>query len=1057
MTTNPTPDDAEERLGDQIDDAVPTHGYRTLPVVGIGASDSSLPQLQLLLNGLPGRSGMALVVVRHDAPGEEPADWTEHVRAASGMRLVDVDRTVKLEADTVYLVPPRRGARAIDGTLLLTDGAAGNGGMVIDLFLRSLADTHGAHAAAVLLSGPGGDGTIGIKRIKERGGLTIAQDPDEAAQDRMPRAAIGTGMVDWILPAREMPHRLVSYFDLEPQLKLPQEEGTDLRELSREAQAGDAHLRDILTLLRTRTGRDFAHYKRATILRRIGRRMQVNGVDTMPQYLDCLRTRHGEPAALLQDLLITVTNFFRDASCFSALEQQLPRLFEGKGPHDTVRVWVAACATGEEAYSVAMLLADHARTLDAPPLIQVFASDLDEDAITSAREGIYPEAIEADVSEERLRRFFVKEHRGYRVRRELRETVLFAVHDVLKDSPFSRLDMITCRNLLIYLTREAQRRVLEIFHFSLLPHGILFLGASEGVEDGSPLFATLDKKHRVYGQRPTPRMGLPIPTAPGTLARGLETSQNLTSRDLPVPGRSFAPGPLNRSRPNVDRVASWGELHLRLLEHLGPPSILVDGEYEIVHLSASAGRYLQFGGGELTRNLLRAVPPSLRIELRAALYQAAQTHATVEGPPIAVELPGQAQSMPVSIRVTPANDIGTDLYLVMLQEQEAAAPVQTLETENRGSDPVAQHLDREIERLKTHLRDTVEQYEASTEELKASNEELQAMNEELRSATEELETSREELQSINEELTTVNHELKTKVEELGHANSDMHNLMDATAIATVFLDRELRITRYTPSAVGLFNLIPTDIGRPLTDLTTHLQYPEMGDDARRVLERLVPVEREVGQSDGSWYLARLLPYRTIEDRIAGVVLSFVDITERKQAEEMRMWLAAVVSATTDGIISFSLDHTILSWNQGAEIIFGYRAEEAIGQPLDMLAPERAAEQRKVLERVRGGQRVETLEAVHLHKDGREVNVAMTVSPIRDGTGKVIAATAVLRDVTALHRGLRQHQSAAAELEQLTQRLLAGQLAAGERQLAETLSRRLQQLQQDIAARLPNGS
>lgn len=1075
MTTDFTPDQAEENLGNLIDDAAPQRGLGHVPVVGIGASDAARTHVEKLLHAVPERSGLAFVVVRHDTPEAQPAGgadgWLAALKQATSLHVVDVQQTTHLEPDTVYLVPPQRGARAMDGALLLTDNEPEHGRMVIDLFLRSMADTHGAHSAAVLLAAAGGDGAIGVKRVKERGGLTVAQDPDEAVQDSLPRAAIATGMVDWVLPVEQISPRLLAYFQLEPQLQLPPEQGAQIREVARAVSELEAPLRDVLTLLRTRTGRDFAHYKRATILRRIGRRMQVNGVDTLPQYLDCLRTRPGEPAALLQDLLITVTNFFRDASCFAALEGVVPHLFEGKGPHDTVRVWVPACATGEEAYSIAMLLAEHARTLDAPPLIQVFATDLDEDAVTSAREGIYPETIEADVNEERLRRFFVKEHRGYRVRRELRETVLFAVHDVLKDSPFSRLDLVSCRNLLIYLTREAQRRVMEIFHFALVPQGKLFLGSSEAVEDGSPLFNVIDKKHRIYQQRSTPRAGLPIPSAPGTLVQALQMQANLKEPPV-IAGRAFAQAAGNQ-RPRVaaaDRVTSWGELHLRLLEHLAPPSILVDSEYDIVHLSPSAGRFLQFGGGEPTRNLLRSVPAGLRIELRAALYQAGQSHAAVEVPAVPVELPG-GSSKPISVGVTPANDIGTDLYLVVLKEETAPAPAQRLEPERAAIDPVAQHLDREIERLKSHLRDTVEQYEASTEELKASNEELQAMNEELRSATEELETSREELQSINEELTTVNQELKTKVDELGHANSDMHNLMDATAIATVFLDRDLRITRYTPSAVSLFNLIPTDVGRPLTDLTTHLQYPDMVADAQRVLERLVPIEREVGQSDGSWYLARLLPYRTIEDRIAGVVLSFVNITERKQAEETRLWLSAVVTSTTDGIISFSLDQTILSWNAGAERIFGFSAEEAIGKSLSAVVPGQDAEQDRLLDLIASAQRVDNFETVRRRKDGSDVQVALTISPIRDSNGKVVAGTAIVRDISAARaaadalrssdeklrqaiertrQALREQHVAADDIRSRAEQLLRTQLQVAQRELAEAIRRDAIPLQQAIA-------
>jgi two-component system, chemotaxis family, CheB/CheR fusion protein len=503
--------------------------------------------------------------------------------------------------------------------------------------------------------------------------------------------------------------------------------------------ADEAALHDVLTFLRTRTGRDLSTYKRATLLRGIARRMQVNGTDQLSGYLVCLRTRPGEADALLQDILISVTNFFRDAECFDALDRHIPSLFEGKGPNDTLRVWVAACATGEEAYSVAMALSEHARTLEAPPLIQVFATDLSSEAIEAARAAMYPSTIETDVSKERLRRYFVKEHAGYRVRRELREMVLFAMHDVLKDSPFSRLDMVTCRNLLIYLSRDAQARVLDIFHFSLVPGGKLFLGASESIDDGSPLFKVLDKKNRIYQQQPTSRSALPVPT--GAALMGLTLDARHALREGPVfAGRAFhMPNATLTPRP-LSGHTSVSELHLKLLERIAPPSILVDREYDILHVSAGASRFLQVGAGEPTRNLLRMVHPDLRIELRAALFQASQSRQTVDVPPVAMEIGGEAMS--ISMRVDPAHDIGSDLFLVTLELQGPRPDSEPSEAAvaRAGNDSVARHLDRELERLKTHLRETVEQFEASTEELKASNEELQAMNKELRSATEELET-----------------------------------------------------------------------------------------------------------------------------------------------------------------------------------------------------------------------------------------------------------------------------------------------------------------------------
>ena len=424
----------------------------------------------------------------------------------------------------VYVIPPGKDLTALDGHLRLNPlGVERGKRVVVDLFFRSLADTHGPHAAAIILSGADGDGALGIKRIKERGGLTIAQDMDEAEHPSMPRTAIETGMVDWVMRVRDIPQKLVAYMKQEHVLKLPPEEGPQpAQPVKASHNQAETALREVLVFLRTRTGRDFSYYKRATILRRIARRMQVNGVDDLPGYLSYLRRHPGESGALLQDLLISVTNFFRDRDAFEAVEKLIPQLFEGKSQSDSVRVWCPACATGEEAYSMAMLLLEHARTLDTPPSLQVFACDLDEEAIAKARAGHFPGAMVADVSEERVKKFFTKEHGGYRVRRELREMVLFAAHDLLKDAPFSRMDLISCRNLLIYLNRPAQKRVFDTLHFALKPGGLLFLGTSENIDDGTPLFRVIDKKNRIYAQQPTNRVGLPVPTGSSVLLRAID-------------------------------------------------------------------------------------------------------------------------------------------------------------------------------------------------------------------------------------------------------------------------------------------------------------------------------------------------------------------------------------------------------------------------------------------------------------------------------------------------------------------------------------------------------
>jgi two-component system CheB/CheR fusion protein len=859
-------DTADERSTSAAQTSVETSGGRPtdpqpatdgVVVVGIGASAGGLSALKSLLGDIAPDGRSAYVVVVHLSPQHE-SHLAELLQPSVALPVQQVTETVPLLADRVYVIPPNRNLTAVDTHLRLSPLEEQRSRRApVDHFLRTLASTHDGHAVAVVLTGTGSDGALGLKEVKQRGGLTIVQDPVDAEFDGMPRAAISTGLVDLVLPLREIPRSIKRYTSTEPALRLPDDGGqldADQSQL----------LQRLFGQLRARTGRDFSHYKRSTIVRRIRRRMQMATIEDFETYVERVRDDPAEARALADDLLITVSSFFRDPSVFASLESEvIPGLFEGKGPNDEIRIWSVGCATGEEAYSLAMLLLEESERHDDPPSVRIFATDLHEPSLARAREGLYTGDIDADVPAARLRRFFKPTNGSYRIRDEVREIVTFASHNVLGDPPFSRLDLVSCRNLLIYLQRSVQFEVLQVFHYGLRPHGWLMIGSSETIEPSDQFRAA--EPHR-----------------------GLFTSRNVASGEPRLPHL-----PLARPRPATPpRVASGPsvpialeDIHRRLIEERAAPSALVGPDDRVLRLSPGAGRYLVLPAGELTASIFKLARPELVIELRAGLYRARSDHQPWHSGPIRFESDGTTEHVVVHVHPSQVGD--ADGFSMVTFEPAAASAPPPAGADAAGSLAATRLSDAEGERdvARQHLQAIIEEYETSQEELRASNEEMQSSNEELRSTLEELETSKEELQSMNEELQTVNQENRHKVEELAQMSSDLQNLLSATDIATLFLDRELRILRFTPSVGELFNVLATDRGRPLSDISTRLGYAELDADARRVLRHLAPIERELRDERGRWYLTRMLAYRSPDDRIEGVVITFVDITSLKSAED----------------------------------------------------------------------------------------------------------------------------------------------------------------------------
>lgn len=960
-------------------------------IVGIGASAGGLAAYQAFFSAMPKGTGMAFVLVQHLDPDYDSA-LAEIIGDSTTMPVTKaVDGTVAAP-NTVSVIPPNAILKIENGVLRVAKPETPTARRSsVDTFLVSLAQDQGENAVGIILAGYGRDGTIGIAAIKECGGLTLSEAAfDHHAKLGMPQSAVAGGFVDNILPVEGMPSALVDYRDYKANIDgrlNPEAKGSDLA----------AHLVTICSILHSRLGRDFGQYKTSTMLRRIRRRMQVLRIEDPAQYAEQLRILPDEPQLLFREILIGVTRFFRDAAMFEVLAATtIPKLVADRDSDTPIRVWVAGCATGEEAYSLAILFKEACLQAECARTVTIFATDIDDRAVAFARAGLFSDIIEADISAERLEHHFIKEGNRYRVAKHIRDMCVFSAHDLVKDPPFSKLDMISCRNLLIYFEFGLQQRVLATFHYGLKPRGVLWLGPSETIASSTRLFKPTDKRSRIY-ERLDVASEVPRPT-PSRRAR-------------PTDAESPA-------APNADVDVQAA----RILARYAPAYVIVDGQSEVQRFSGPVAKFLEPVSGSASFDLFRLLHAELRAPARTLVKKASESGGAVQDQ-VSFQVEGRPET--INLILEPMTDPSGGQRSLLLAFQEVVQPTSSA---NNASYPKGFAGDGQNELLaaREKLQTVTEELETANEELQSSNEEFQSVNEELHSTVEELETSKEELQSINEELQTVNAELNNRADSLVRSNSDLANLFDSTSIATLFLDNEFHIRRFTPAISDIFNVREGDEGRLITDFASRLAYDGLTPDAKLVLRDLTSIEREVDTEDGtSTFLLRIKPYRALNNVIDGVSITLVDITERKHLDQARAHLAAIVESSEDAIISHDLDGMITSWNAGARKIYGYTASEIIGEPMStLLADDQIDEWPANLARLRKGEPITNFDISRTTKDHRAIHLSLMISPIRDDKGKIVGASAVARDIAERKATEERTSLLMAELDHRVKNILA---------------------------------
>ena len=960
---------------------------RRCPIVGLGASAGGLEALSAFLGACPEDTGLAFVIVQHLDPTHESM-MAGLLARYTAMKVSEAVPHSAPEANHIYLNAPSKNLLLKGGLLELVEpeGALGHRAP-IDAFFRSLAEEQGENAAGVILSGAGSDGALGLRAIKETGGLTLVQSCESAKFDSMPRSAEAVG--DMVLVPEAMPPILADYF----------------RHIvaGGDGGGGDGTVPDladqlvrICAVLQTRTGHDFSRYKKNTLIRRIQRRMQVLKVGEASQYIDVLRKSDDEAKQLFRDLLINVTQFFRDQEAFALLARQvIPRLVDGRGQDDPIRLWVPGCSTGEEPYSLAILLSERAREIGAAVQVQIFASDIDEDALELARLGRYPLSIDEDVSAERLARYFTRTDSGYTINKDIRESCIFSVHSVIKDPPFSRIDLISCRNLLIYLGSQLQARLVPLFHYALKPQGILFLGPSENISQHSQLFSAIDATARIFCRRDVPRV------------RDLQFPLGNPVSSAQAEGRVAPRRTVERDREQQDRL-----VERLILDSYAPAFAVVNENGDIVQSSTRTGTYLELPGGTPNLNIVDMARPTIRNDIRVALRRSVRESRRIVQANLECATDGGSRRMDLIVHPLP----GSGHYLVVFQDIAALRAERAADSapagETAGNDGRVQELEATLQLTREKLRTTIEELETSNEELKSSNEEMVSMNEELQSTNEELESSKEELQSINEELETVNAELRHKVLDLSRANSDLQNLFESPQIATIFLGNDLRIKNFTPPAKQIFSLIDSDRGRPLVDLASKLPLSGLQEAAAGVVRTLMPLEREVSDdADGQNLLMRIVPYRTVDNVIEGVVVTFIDVTRLKQAEhrlaESEARYRALLQGAHDAALVFALEGgdrpgPIQEANEATRRLLGYGDDEVRRLRLEDIVASRADDVFAWIRNLTASRTIVT-ERDYRAKDGTLIPVEESAALVEFGKQSLVVILA--RDI----RERREHQ------------------------------------------------